>query len=115
MELPADLELALTVRQRLEQDAAGGNVGLPVDDCPRSETRVRSQARVAALDHLNGLATVLHRWSSEPPHDLEPPVNVEEAVGLLDPPWPNDDSLRLDYIREARRLSHGSSEPDCHW
>jgi hypothetical protein len=83
MKVPSDLDLPLSVRQRLQQHGPRGGGGGALDDRPGAKARILGEAREVLLDQVNRLATVLHRRAAPPPDHLDPAVYVEQPISFL--------------------------------
>lgn len=92
--MPADLDLALAIGKRLEQNASGGNVPTSFHDSPCAEPGIRREVCGVALKALDGLLAIAHGNAGEPPNNLVTAVDVEEPIGLLHPPWTDDEAIR---------------------
>lgn len=59
---------------------------------------------MVALDQRDPLAAILHRFGPDPAHHLRAPVDVKEAIRLVQPPRANDETFR----RAIAAFSHTS-------
>ena len=120
VQVPADLDLAVVVvGQRQQEDRADQATGLArrlADlDRPEAERRVLAPA-VVAVDPGVRLVEVLHEHRlavTQPRHDLEAALDVEEALGLVVGPRTDDQArcLEVHGATVARRTDR--RHPDC--
>jgi hypothetical protein len=106
IKVPADLNLALTIGQWLEQDCPGRSASRSLDDRPGSKSRIASEPRPVFLNERNRFAAVGHRPAANPLSDLHAAVHVIEPVGLVRTPRPDDHPLGLSDDALLARVRH---------
>ena len=100
--MPTDLDLAIPVRKRLEDDCPHGNATRATDYSPPAKPWVCGKLGEVPLDAFNRLLTIQHRRRRKPAHDLGPSVNLDEAINLIHPPRSDDDA---DGFRDPTKVA----------
>jgi hypothetical protein len=104
--MPTDLDLAVPVRKRREDDRAHTNAARAIDYSPPAKARVCSKLGEVPLDAFNRLLAVQHGRSREPANDLGPSVDVDEVIKLIQPPRADEETVRRDHSRAIAAFNH---------
>jgi hypothetical protein len=99
VKMPTDLDLAVAVRKRREDDRAHRNAARAINDGAAAKPRVCSELGDVPLDAFDCRLPVEQRRGGEPAHDLGPSVQVEEAINLVQPPRADDETICSDHRR----------------
>jgi len=94
VKVPTDFDPSVAIGQRFEQNGSGWNVTTALDDSPRAKPGIRRERCAVALKALHCLLAIRHRNAGEPARDLVAPVDVKEAIGLIRPPWADEEPIR---------------------
>jgi hypothetical protein len=101
VQVPADLDLSVPVRQGFEEHGAGRLTGGSLHHRPGAEARIISLPLLHSLQQRGRFSAMEHRSSADPTSDFIAPVHVKEPVDLVRPPATQDNSLGL-----SDRLTH---------
>ena len=111
--MPTDLDLAGSIRERLEDDRPHRNVARPIDHSPTAEPWVCRELAQGPLDAFECLLT-LQPWSSrKPAHDLGMSVDLDEAINFIQPPRADYEPVRRDYSRTIVAFNHTAILPQA--
>jgi hypothetical protein len=93
MEVPSDLDLAVTVGERLEENGSGGDASRKLQDRPPPVSRVDGKLIEHPFDQRAGFSGVCHRATTDPPRNFHAAMHVIETLRLIDSPWPQHETI----------------------